>query len=499
MKSSRPQLTGSRARASVFGRSGGVSAPPRWSRRQVLRGAGVALSLPLMHSLLPRAVRAQLQQQAPPRRYISLYFPNGTAAYWRPSQEGQGAAWGLSPILEPLQPVKPYLSVLTNVSNYSPFGGHVEPSHSNCCASAWTAVRAAGPGNNDNGISVDQVIAQQIGQSTPLDSIQVGLSTLDSSPDGLPGQHSRSISWRSPTEPLYKIVNPQALFERLTGDGLRAAEMGSADADAAERRRALQKSVLDAVLGDASSLQQRLGRSDRLQLDRFMTSVRELEQRIDNFAMPTMATSCGSMPRPSATYGVGDVPADYNRNAHADLMLDLVVMAFECDITRVCSFMLDDARSDFVYDFLPERVFTQDGSTEGGGRVAGYHGLQHAGDHNNGFATITHWNAQKAAQLAGRLAAIPQADGGNMLDHSVIVFASSMHGGNHDPGDLPLVLIGGGGRTPAGPLLKQDRHRVYPGEGERFAGVHLTLMQHVYGCPDTQFGTSQGTLDDLLA
>ncbi len=466
------------------------------SRRQVLRGAGVALALPLLPSLLSRRGAAQLT--APPTRYVSLYFPNGTAAYWRPREEGTGGAWQLSPILEPLAPVKPYVSVLTNMSNTAPFGGRVEPSHSNLCASTWTSVRAGGAGNNDNGISVDQVVARHIGASSPLDSIQVGLSTLNSFEDGLPGQHSRSISWRSATEPLYKIVNPQALFDRLTGGVLQGAG-GEPSAAAADRRRALQQSVLDAVLGEANALQPRLASSDRDRLDQFMTSVRELEQRIEGFsdAVPGAAV-CQERVRPEATYGVDNVPAGYDRNQHAELMIDLVVMAFECDITRVCSFMLDDARSDFVYDFLTERIFDDSGSTEGSARVAGYHGLQHAGDFNNGFASITHWNAQKAAQLAGRLQAIPEGDG-NVLDHTAITFCSGMNGGDHDPSPLPVALIGGGGRDASGTTrLKRDRHVVY-GQETQLSDVHLTLMQHVFGCPEQSFGVSSSIVDDLLS
>jgi hypothetical protein len=468
------------------------------SRRTVLRGAGVALALPWLRSLAPSEARAQAS--TPPTRYVSLYFPNGTAAFWRPGGEGgAGAAWQLSPILEPLAPVKAQLSVLSHVANYSPFGGHVEPSHSNLGASTWTAVRPGGDGNRDNGISVDQVIAKQIGTATPLDSIQVGLSTLNSFEDGLPGQHSRSISWRSASEPLYKIVNPQALFDRLTGAGLGAGSAAGVDGAAAERRRLLQQSVLDAVLGDARALQPRLARSDRAQLDQFMTSVRELERRVDGFGMPAVGAACPMVGRPDATYSVDNVPQGYDRNSHAELMIDLTVMALQCDLTRVCSFMLDDARSDFVYDFLTERKFSDTGSTEGTGRVAGYHGLQHAGDTNNGFATIGHWNAQKAAQLAGRLAVLEQSDGGSLLDHTVIVFCSGMNGGNHDAGNLPIALLGGGGRTASGgTVLKQDRHVVFAQE-QSLADVHLTILQQVFGYTGASFGASDGIIPDLLS
>jgi hypothetical protein len=463
------------------------------TRRDMLMGAGVALTLPWLESLAPRVSRAQ--SAAAPRRYVALYFPNGTADFWRPSGAGAGSAWTPSPILEPLSPVKRYVSVLSNVANYSPFGGHVEPSHSNCGASTWTCVQANGPNKENNGISVDQRIAQHIGAATPLDSIQVGLSTLDSFEDGLPGQHSRSMAWKSATEPLYKLVNPQAVFDRLTAGGVTSTPV---DPAIAEARRARDQSVLDFVLADASALQRKLGSSDRRKLDQFLSSVRALEKRVADPSMQVSGASCAELTRPDAVYGVGNVPSDYDRDAHAELMIDLVVMAFACDRTRVCSFMLDDARSDFVYDFLPQRRFSDTGSEPADGTVGGYHGLQHAGDRNDGFATIGWWNAQKAASLAGKLAAVDEGAAGNVLDNTVIVFASGMHGGNHDPGDLPIALIGGGGKTATGTVLKQDHHLDFTDE-QRLADVHLTVLQHVFGMPDDAFGVSSGVIEELLA
>jgi len=173
-------------------------------------------------------------------------------------------------------------------------------------------------------------------------------------------------------------------------------------------------------------------------------------------------------------------------------------MALQCDLTRVVSFMLDDARSDFVYDFIKERVFTDGGSTPGTNPVAGYHGLQHAGDRNNGFATIGWWNAQKAAQLAGKLAAISEGTGGNLLENTVITFASGMHGGNHDAGDVPLALIGGGGKVSGKTVLKMNTYFNFAAE-QRLADVHLTIIQKVFGGQAPSFGASAGIIPELLA
>ena len=165
-----------------------------WTRRQILKGSGVALALPWLETFSPR--KASAAAAAAKRRYIGAYFPNGTADFWKPS--GGGATWTLSPILQPFMPNKAMVTVIQNIGNYSPFGGHIEPSHGHNAASSWTGVKANGPMNNNNSISVDQVIGNQLVAAnngmlpTPLHSIQIGLSTLDSSPDGLPGQHSRS-------------------------------------------------------------------------------------------------------------------------------------------------------------------------------------------------------------------------------------------------------------------------------------------------------------------
>jgi len=463
----------------------------RFSRRTLLQGTGVALALPWLESLAPRPLRAQATART---RYIALYFPNGTAQFWKPRGEGAAGAWQLSPILEPLAPSKAYLSVLSNVANYSPFGGHVEPSHSNLGASTWTCVSPGGEGKEDNAISTDQVIANKIGAATTLASLQVGLSTLDSSTDGLPGQHSRSMAWKSATEPLYKQVNPQAVFDRLTSGPLGPGM--PVDDSAAMRRRMLKASVLDYVLDNAASVQQKLGTSDRQKLDQYLTSVRALEKRVADSSMQVGA-ACEPLARPDAQYGVGNTPADYNRGSHATLMTDLVVMALQCDITRVVSYMLDDARSDFVYDFMKEREFTDDGSAPKDNNVGGYHGLQHAGDRSNGFATIGWWMAQQANDLAQKLAAIDDGDGANVLDNTVITFCSGMNGGNHDAGKLPIALIGGGGKTASGTVLKRDQHFAF-GTEQALADVHLTVLNHCFGCDLDKFGASEGEIADLI-
>jgi Protein of unknown function (DUF1552) len=472
-----------------------------WTRRQVLKGAGVALSVPWLETFAPRKAQAA----GAVKRYMSLYFPNGSASgYWSPT--GSGTAMTLSPILAPLEPNKSKVLVLGNVGNYAPWNGHIEPSHGHNSATAFTGVRAStlagvNTGNGDtyvrSSISVDQIIANQLQTAnggklpTPLHSLQVGLSTLDSYTDGLPGPHSRSISWKSNTEPLYKIISPKAVFDRLVAGGLpMAGNMAPMPADpAAVRRTALKKSALDYITESSTALKTRLSKSDGMRMDSFLTSVRTLEARVLAAGTVTTPTGlgCSPLPAPTQTYTVGPQAAGYNRGAHATLMIDLVVMAFQCDITRVVSFMLDDARSDFDYGFLPMRKFTAAGSTPNpGAPVTQYHGLQHTSDTNDGFATISWWNSDRANELATKIAGIKEGTG-NAMDGTVITYMSGMHGGNHDSLNLPMALIGSGGG-----VLKQGQYLNFPGTGKNNIDMHLTIMQKVFGSPLTIFGAPQG-------
>ncbi|HXI57706.1 MAG TPA: DUF1552 domain-containing protein [Polyangia bacterium] len=478
-----------------------------WSRRRLLKGAGVALGLPWLETFAPRTARAQLG--AARRRFVSLYFPNGAAEYWHPTGAGLGDNWKLSPILEPATPIKQYMTVLQNVG-YPPGLRTCNPNHSQLCAGMWTCTQPDfNPAVARNATSVDQLIAQAVGGATTLPSLQVGCSTMNSYTDTRHPAHSRSISWASPTQPLYKLVNPQAVFDRLVANDTAppsGAGNNTPSVDpVAERRRLQRKSVLDYVMENATGVQPRLGTGDRKKVDEFMTSVRDLEKRVSEPIMPGMiGAGCTPRTRPPEAYAVASVPPGYNREKHVTVMTDLVALALQCDKTRVVSYMLDDARSDFAYTFLKLRNFTAAGSTPStmnvsNGAIAsgltGYHGLQHAGDTNDGFATINHWMVQRATELVQKLAASPEGAAGSVLDQTVIVFGSGMHGGNHRGIDIPFTLIGGGGG-----VLKKNFFANPPGDGYFVGDIHLTIMQKVFGMNITSFGppTTQ-LLPDILA
>ena len=453
-----------------------------FSRRDVLRGAGVALALPWLETLAPRTARGEA---APPTRtFVAMSSPRRrvTEMFWKPATPGVGDAWARAPRLAPLAPGKPSVHVLANVGNYGPFGGHIEPSNSNLTAAMLTGTRAQMQNNVLTcGTSVDQLIAQSLAGRTRLDSLQVGLSTLDSYTDGLPAAASRSISWRSPTDPTFKLVDPQAVFDKIAG--LNA--LPTADNALRPERRARNKSVLDYVLGHATTVRGQVSASDRLRMDAYMDSVRALELRVA--ASPALP-ACAIVPRPTFTATVNMAPPGYDRNTHADLMIDLVVMALQCDATRVVSFMMDErARSDFVYSFLTMRSFAPTGSTPGTGSVGGLDGLAHAGNTNNGFATINFWFVEKLSRLCQKLQASSNG-AGNLLDAATIWFGSEMHGANADGLDLPILTVGkGGGR------LKTNQYIDFaetPRQAERLANLHLTFMRNVFDIPITTFGTA---------
>jgi hypothetical protein len=228
----------------------------KWTRRQVLKGAGVALCVPWLETFETKRAQAQT---APVRRYMSVFWPLGTADSYLWGATGAGASMTLAPILQPLQANISKIMPLGGVGNYSPYNGHIEPHNSTNCATAWTGVAPNGPMNGWSSISIDQAIANQIvasngGKSpTPLGSLQVGLSTLDSYTDGLPAAHSRSISWKDAATPLYKIINPQTVFDTLVAG--RQPQPGNASTPTALdpldplalRRAALKKSALDYI------------------------------------------------------------------------------------------------------------------------------------------------------------------------------------------------------------------------------------------------------------
>ncbi|HVJ19652.1 MAG TPA: DUF1552 domain-containing protein [Polyangiaceae bacterium] len=480
------------------------------SRRNILRGMGVTLALPWMESLAPKAARAQAATA--PKRYVFMYFSNGVAqGFWPATGSGAGAAWTPSPLQEPIAPYKQYVQVLDNVGQVELFGGNPNPSHSQLCAPTTSCTVNDGSQPVLGGPSVDQVLAQNLVGQTPFDSLQIGCSTMPSYPDGQHPAISRSVSWAASDQPLYKEVNPQAVFDRLVTQLGTTGGMEDPNAQAAaELRKARDLSVLDFVLDDATALNAKLSVGDQRRMEQFLDSVRSLEMRVQQQGT-TMPTKMYTRPTMSASYNErADIksidendPVGYNRNDHAELMNDLITMAFETDLTRVISHMLDDARSDYHYRFLNQREFSATGSVEIDapldtvlqGDLLGLHALQHDGDDNNGFATVNHWFVQKFASLIDRLSKTMEPDGSgkSIMDNTIITFMSGMQGSNHEANHLPMMLAGS-----CGGVFKTDYRHDFPAE-VRLADVHLTILQKGFGLTNvTSHGNSGGIVDALL-
>jgi hypothetical protein len=327
----------------------------------------------------------------------------------------------------------------------------------------------------NNGLSVDQVVANTIAAGpnpTTLHSLQLGLSTVDSFTDGLAPAHSRSMSWKSASEPLYKTISPQAVLDRLlSAKGSSPPSAGTNTTPTpdpvAERRRALRKSALDYIIESSTALQMRLSASDVKRMDSFLSSVRSLEKRVSQAGMPVQTPEVLHVAR-AALAGLRRGQQRQLRQAAARVAHDGPHDdgAHVRHHARVVSYMLDDARSEFVYKFLRQRQFTPAGSTPGTGGCDQYHAMQHAGETNNQFATIGWWMAQKANELATKIGRRVRrrggVDAGQQRDHLRERHARRQPQGRGHPrgrhwqrrrraeaGHLPAVRVGAADRRPA--------------------------------------------------
>lgn len=432
--------------------------PFRLSRRTFLKGAGAAMALPLLEAMLPQRARAQ---SAPaPRRLFAFYVPNGIhMPGWTPATTGSGYA--MSPILQPLAPYRDDVLVLSGLSNYpATHQGDGGGDHARGTGSFLTCVHPVKTegANISTGPSVDQVAADFLEGQTRLRSLELGCEGGGSTggcDSGYSCAYTRNISWRTATTPMPKEVNPRSVYDRLFA----GFDPGETAEQIAKRRR-YKQSVLDFVLADAQQLSARVGSRDRAKLDEYMTAVRELELRLDG---ATDGPSCEPFARPDG------VPGDFQE--HVRLMLDLVALAYQCDITRVASFMLGNGGSNRSYSFI--------------GVSGAHHELSHhQGDASKHAAlqTINTWEVQQLAYLLGKLKAAEDIDGNSVLDNTLVFFSSEISDGNsHSHYDLPVVLAGRGGGA-----VSPGRHVAYSGNPP-IANLFISMLQSV-GVSASSFG-----------
>jgi hypothetical protein len=313
--------------------------------------------------------------------------------------------------------------------------------------------------------------------NTPIKSMQVGLSTWFSSCDGQPCSNSRTVSWSDEGKPMYKSVDPLEVFTKLTGVVSPGSSFGLGGNPAdLQKRIALNRSVLDAVAENSARTQARLGRADKNKLDAFLTNVRKVEVSATTMSQGMGGLACKPIAKPMTAPILPSMAKQnsdtYNKGDHADMMNELIVMAFQCDATRIITHMLEDERSEFAYSHVPRRTFSATSSTPGAGVCGEYHNNGQHGDQQV-FGTIGWWNAGKVAALCAKLDAIKEGDK-SILDNSVIWFSGPMYGPTHSCSQIPMTLIGGGAGK-----LKTDQHVVFAKRWLR--DLHITVMKHVFG------------------
>jgi hypothetical protein len=438
------------------------------SRRMVLRGLGASLALPWLEAMTPAiAGTGAGKGAASPLRMAFFYVPNGVhMPLWQPKEEGK--AFELPAILKPLEKRKDDLLVLTGLTQNKAFGNGDGPGdHARSLATFLTGAQAfkTDGANIHVGVSVDQVAAQQIGKQTRFGSIELGIDRGGQSGNcdsGYSCAYSSNISWRSPTTPTAKEINPRLVFERLF-----AADGGANRA----RRDKYRLSILDFVNEDARRLNNRLGSTDRRKLDEYLTSVRELETRLARVEAGTPEeTKAPAYPRPTG------VPKDYAE--HVRLMFDLLVLAFQGDVTRIGTFVYANEGSTKSYSFI--------------GVPEGHHDLSHhAGDKkkHEKITTINTFHIGLFAGFLDKLAAIKEGEG-SLLDHSMIVYGSGISDGNrHNHDDLPILMAGKANGT-----IKTGRHIVYP--KTPLNNMYLSMLDRL-GVKIDSLGDSKGRLNSL--
>ncbi|HMF44976.1 MAG TPA: DUF1552 domain-containing protein [Polyangia bacterium] len=493
----------------------------RLSRRACLKGAGVALGLPMLEAMLPfgRRARAQAAAAGKPLRLLVWTFPDGVRMdAWTPTTAGAGYA--STPILQPLDPWKSKLNVISGLANTpaSVVSGNIfAGSHARATGAMLTQVPLTftSGSNFKAGISFDQVIANALKVSVPslrLPSLEIGAvyaGATGNCEDGFSCAYLTNLAWSGPTTFLPKETNPKAVFDRLTAGGLPTASTTTTTATPPPVDKALvyRKSVLDLVAADTSALKSRLGKSDQAKLSDYLDSVNELERRIAAMTpAPTPGTppsstpmaggQCVAIPAPrDGTYlGRDSTKNIYGYTEIITAMNDLIAMSFACDLTRVVTFMSEiplDTQTNFAFVGVDSSNYHDDIS-------------HHHGDPVKlaGIQTVNTFYAQQFAYLLGKLATTFDADGSSVLDNCAIIFTSEFgDGDNHYHYDLPVVLAGR-----AGGAFATGRHIHYASTPDSGAGsvetarradkpladLYISIMQ-AFGLDVTTFGSVDGT------
>ncbi|HUQ53173.1 MAG TPA: DUF1552 domain-containing protein, partial [Gammaproteobacteria bacterium] len=441
------------------------------SRRTLLKGAGVALGLPLLDSMFPAATAFAQAAAAPPRRFFAGFVPHGAApGYWVPEKEG-ALPTKLPFMWEPLEPVRKSVTILTGLHSTSS-----EPPPGETGADHWVAAaflcadkpkKTAGA-DVRAGHTIDQMIAEKIGRETLLPSVEMSVEDPGSGSsncgEGYSCVYTNTIAWASPTTPLPMELNPQVVFERMFGSGSTPEQRVA--------RRERNQSILDSINGKIAGLRQEISVPDRTRLDSFTQNVREIERRLEIAAKATTAAPEDFAVPPG-------IPQSFDE--HIKLMFDLLALAYQADLTRVGTLL-------FARDLTGRRY------PESAAPNAGFHGVSHHGEDPaliKELSKINQYHVKMVAYFADKLSKIEEADG-TLLDHSLLLYGSNMGNPNqHLHYDVPHVLIGGNhGR------MKGNRHLAYPTKTISTGNLLLSLLDQ-FDIEQDSIGDSTGRLTNL--
>ena len=438
-------------------------------RRTVLRGMGATLALPLLEAMMTSASAAETAAKARMRLQV-IYMPNGMMMpNFTPAQKGDGYA--LTPILKPLEPYREKFTVISGLAHKQAEAlGDGGGDHGRSCGSYLTGVHVKKTEGADitSGPSLDQIVAQQFSEQTQIPSLELGLdppSQVGSCDTGYSCAYTNTLSWRTASTPLPVTINPREVFERIFGDG------DSLDAKTRLVRLRRQASILDSVAEDARHLSGSMGADDKKKIEEYMQSIRDIERRIQK--MEQGGPSAAALPAYARPSGIPDSFEEYAR-----MMIDLQVLAYQADMTRVGTFMVGREVSGRSYPEI--------------GVADAHHPLSHHGNDPEKIAKLTKINVLHMEQVAYYLKRMSETkDGeGTLLDHSLLLAGASLADSNtHQHTNLPVIVAGG--------LVKGNRHMVVS-DDTPMTNLMLSMMDTL-GVKQDRLGDSTGRLAGLTA
>jgi hypothetical protein len=438
-------------------------------RRTFLRGAGAAIALPLLDAMVPASALARQGAAALAKtRFTGIFVPHGMApGHWVPAKQGSGFDFPM--IMSPLEPFRDSTVIVSGLWSQS-----AEPPPGVTGADHWVASaflcakkpkKTAGA-DIVNGVTIDQIIARQIGQDTLLPSLQLGVedpgANSSNCGEGYSCAYTNSISWPAPNRALPMEINPQVVFQRLFGDGSTQEERAS--------RRREDQSILDSISQTLARFKVSIGPADRMRVDQYLEDVREIERRLAIAAKASNAAPASAMP-----YGV---PESFDE--HIKLQFDLLTLAFQGDITRVSTLL-------YARD-LTGRSYPESGTT-----ISFHGGSHHAEDPKKieEYAVLNRYHVKMLAYFLDKLRNTPDGDG-TLLDHSLVLYGSNMGNSNqHLHYDVPHVLAGG-----ASGRLKGNRHLAFPSKTVPTGNLLVSILD-LFDVREDRIGDSTGRLPGL--